>query len=206
MHDFPASTRPRSTTLHASPPAAARHLRQPGPPQALRIQSRQAPRARHLRLQLQPGCSLFAALVQPLAQQGVHFASVTLLAGWLDTTHYCVSVPDPAGRALLTHSAPIAAGRCCLVTANATLAQGVDGQPLVHCHAALYSSAGAGADAPHGVGTMRGGHLLTQHCTVGEGGIVALVTCFDGFVLRATFDEETRLPLVRPHGVSDGDD
>lgn len=188
---------PASASLHSSPPSAVRHLRQPGQPQAVRIHSRQAPSARHFRLQLRAGRSLFDALVQPLAQQGVHFASVTLLGGWLDATQYCVSVPDPAGRALLTHSAPIDGGRSCLVTANATLAQGVDGQPLVHCHAALYGTGDTGT--ARGVGPMRGGHLLTQHCTVGDGGIAALVTCFDGFELRAAFDEETRLPLVQPH-------
>lgn len=175
--------------ISATPPVEVRRLQQPGPPTQPRINSRQAARARHFRLALPAGRSLFDALVQPLAQRGVRHASITLLGGWLDATQYCVSVPDPAGRALLTHSTPIVTGPVALVTANATLATGVDGQPLVHCHAALQI-------AP---GTMRGGHLLMQHCLIGTGGLVARIAAFDGFELRAAFDPETQLPLVQPH-------
>ena len=187
---------PVATTTSSRPPlTAARTLQQPGAPAALRIDSRHMARGRHLRLQLLPGHNLFDAVVQPLAALGIRHAAIALLGGWLDRAQYCVSVPDTAGLALLTHSAPITTGPVCLASANATLAQGLDGQPLLHCHAALYATGGA----------MRGGHLLMQHCWVGGdlGGdagaaITARVTPFDGFVLRAAFDDETQLPLVQP--------
>jgi len=170
--------------------SAARHLQQPGPPVAQRIKYRMGPKARHVRLHLPAGASLFDALVQPLARIGIHHASITLLGGRLAAAQYCVSVPDPAGQALLTHSAPICTGPVGLVTANATLATGVDGQPLVHCHAALQA-----AD-----GTLNGGHLLTPFCMIAEAGLTARIAAFEGFELRAAFDPETRLPLVQPHG------
>ncbi|MFT3666330.1 PCC domain-containing protein [Piscinibacter sp.] len=168
--------------------ATARRLQQPGPPAALRINARHAAQARHVRLHLPAGASLFDALVQPLARIGIRHASVTLLGGWLERAQYCVSVPDPAGQALLTHGAPLSTGRVGLVTANATLATGVDGRPLVHCHAVLQAP-----DAP-----LVGGHLLTPHCLVAAPGLVARVAGFEGFELRAAFDPETRLPLVQP--------
>jgi len=65
----------------------------------------------------------------------------------------------------------------------------MQGQPIVHCHAAIRT-----AD-----GVMKGGHIMTQSCIVGPEPISVLVTSLDGFELRVTFDPETNIPLIQPH-------
>ncbi|MDB5929739.1 MAG: hypothetical protein JWR60_1446 [Polaromonas sp.] len=179
----------------AGPPPRVRSLVHPGPVSPARIQSLQCAQGRHFRLALQPGLSLFDALVGPLAGAGVHSASVSLLGGYLDGVDYCFAGPDPSGRSLAAYCQPVQAGRAYLIFGNAMLGKGADGQPLVHCHAALRTEAG----------DIRGGHLLPTSCRVGWQPITALVTALDGFELRAIFDPETNLPLFQPRETSPHD-
>ena len=85
----------------ASRPPRPRTLVHPGRFNPVRIQMRQAAQARHIRLALQPGLSLLAALVEPLAAAGVTSASTTILGGFFDRLDYCVAPPDPEGRAII---------------------------------------------------------------------------------------------------------
>ncbi len=166
----------------------ARILVHPGPFNPVRIRSLRSPRARHVRLMLQPGRTLYDALVAPLAAVGITNASTTILGGRFECVEYCVAIPDPSRRALITYSAPIAVGSGTLVFGNATLGTGLDGRPLVHCHATLRSDAGA----------VKGGHILTETCIISGAPIPVLVTSLDGFELRQTFDPETNIPLLQP--------
>ncbi|HSW19568.1 MAG TPA: DUF296 domain-containing protein [Ramlibacter sp.] len=165
-----------------------RTLIHPGPFRPVRIQSRHCASSRHARLSLQPGLSLYEALVKPLAAIGIQHASTTLLGGFFDELHYCVAPPDPSGKAVIAYTQPQAVGRCALVFGNATLGMDAAGRPLVHCHAAIRTASGE----------TRGGHIITQASIVGPEPITVLVTALEGFELRVAFDEETNIPLIQP--------
>ena len=165
-----------------------RTLIHPGAFQPVRIQSRHSARARHVRLALQPGLSLFDALVRPLAAAGIGNASTTILGGFFSQLHYCVAPPDPSGRAVIAYTAPVAAGCCALVFGNATIGKDAAGRPLVHCHAAFRSEDGA----------TLGGHVIAQSSVVGPEAIAVLVTSIEDFELRVAFDPETNIPLLQP--------
>lgn len=166
----------------------ARTLIHPGPFNPVRIHSRHSPAARHVRLLLQPGMSLFDALVQPLAEAGIHSASTTILGGAFERLLFCVAPPDPSKKALIAYSKPRDAGRAYMVFGNATLGKGLENEPVVHCHAAIHTAAG-----------VRGGHIVPQASIVGPDPIPVLVTSIDGFELRVAFDPETNIPLMQPH-------
>ena len=147
--------------------------------------------ARHFRLALQPGRSLFEALVRPLAEQGVENASTTILGGSFAQLYYCVAPPDPSGQAVIAYTRPIDAGAAYMIFGNATIGKSINGSPLVHCHAAIRTH----------LGEVRGGHILTEDCIVGCYAIPVLVTSLDAFELRQAFDPETNIPLLRPQGM-----
>ena len=177
------------TTAPTSPrPHSPRLLVQPGPIDPVRIRSMQAARARHVRLRLQPGRTLFDALVEPLHAMGIMNASITLLGGLFTQLQYCVAPPDPSGKAVAAYTQPIGAGRCCMIFGNATLGKHADGAPLVHCHAVVRTEAGL----------LKGGHILTSQCTVGAEPISVLVTSLDGFELRVAYDAETNISMFQP--------
>lgn len=169
-------------------PLRARMLAHPGPFNPVRIQSRRTDGARHLRLHLAPGQSLFDALVRPLAAHGIECASTTLLGGAFEALQYCTAPPDPDRRAVIAYTAPLDSGCTWMVFGNATVAKGRDGQPLVHCHAVMRTE----------VGPLRGGHVIAQTAIVGHAPIPVLVTALEGFELRVGFDPETNIHLIQP--------
>lgn len=168
--------------------ARARTLIHPGAFNPVRIQHRHSSSARHMRLQLQPGVSLFDGLVAPLASLGVKSASTTILGGSFESLEYCVAPRDPTNQAVVAYSAPINAGHAYLVFGNATLGRSMKGSPLVHCHAVIVTQDGQ----------TRGGHILTESAIVGPSPISVLVTSLDGFELRVAFDAETNISLIQP--------
>ena len=181
--------RPGPSGAAASPFPRPRTLIHPGRFNPVRIQSKHSERARHIRLALQPGHSLFDALVTPLAEMRVKNASTTILGGWFADLHYCVAPPDPSGKAVIAYTRPIPAGRSYMIFGNATLGKDKYGKPLVHCHAAFRTEDGG----------TKGGHILTESSIVGPDLIPVLVTSLDGFELRETYDPETNIPLLQPH-------
>ena len=166
----------------------ARMLRHPGRFNPVRIHSQHDITARHIRLRLEPGQSLFDAIVAPLALYGITSASTTILGGLFETLSYCVAPPDPTGRAVIAYSQPIPAGQSYMIFGNATLGVSSQGKPLVHCHATIRTSEGL----------YRGGHILPEVAIVGPEPISVLVTGFSGFSLRQSFDPETNIPLLQP--------
>jgi predicted DNA-binding protein with PD1-like motif len=181
--------RPPASATASSQFPRPRTLIHPGPFNPVRIQSRHSERGRHIRLALQPGLSLFDALVKPLAGIGVKNASTTILGGFFTELQYCVAPPDPSRKAVIAYTQPIHAGRAFMIFGNATLGKDVHGKPLVHCHAAIRTEGGQ----------TKGGHILTESSIVGPEPISVLVTSLDGFELRVTFDPETNIPLLLPH-------
>ncbi len=166
-----------------------RTLTHPGPFDPVRIRSMHSHGARHIRLRLQPGLSLFDALVEPLYAMGVKSASTTILGGFFAHLQYCVALPDPSGRAVIAYTQPINAGSACMIFGNATLGKSAQGTPLVHCHAAIRTDSGL----------IKGGHILTEQSIVGPAPIPVLVTSLDDFELRVAFDPETKMALMQPH-------
>jgi hypothetical protein len=160
----------------------------PGRFNPVRIQSLRSSTARHVRLALMPGLSLYDGLVKPLAAIGITSASTTILGGYFAKLQYCVAPPDPSGNAVVAYGKPIRAGRSYMIFGNATLGRSMKGEPLVHCHAAIRTESGV----------VKGGHILTESCIVGPDEIPVLVTSLDAFELRQAFDPETNMPLLQP--------
>lgn len=171
--------------------ARSRTLAHPGPFNPVRIQSKRCAKSRHFRLALQPGLSLFDAIIHPLASEGVVSASITILGGYFDNLDYCVAPPDPSKTSVIAYTPPIHAGSGYMIFGNATVGKNTDGSPIVHCHAALRTAAGE----------VKGGHIITQTCIVGLQAASALVTTLDGFELRVMFDAETNIALLQPQEV-----
>lgn len=174
---------PRFATLPRS-----RTLVHPGPFNPVRIVSQRAAQARHFRLLLTSGISLYDGLIKPLALMGVHNASTTILGGEFSQMLYCVAPPDPLKKAIIAYTKPIDAGRATMIFGNATIGIGNDDLPIVHCHAAIRTQAGV----------LKGGHMITDQCIVGPNPIAVLVTSFDDFELRVSFDPETNIALLQP--------
>jgi predicted DNA-binding protein with PD1-like motif len=175
-----------AVTTHFPRPRTLIH---PGRFNPVRIQSLRSVGARHIRLALLPGESLFDGLVKPLAEIGVKCASTTILGGYFEELQYCVAPPDQLGRAVVAYSKPIHAGRAYMIFGNATLGISMKGQPLVHCHAAICTESG----------DIKGGHILTESCIVCREPIPVLVTSLDEFELRQAYDPETNIPLLQPY-------
>ena len=180
-----------SETALPAPLQRSRTLKHPGPFNPVRIQSRRCSQGRHFRLALEPGMSLFDALVQPLHARGVASASVTLLGGNFESLDYCVT--QPSHSTVIEYSQPIRAGRAFMIFGNATVGRGAHGDAVVHCHAAFRDEAG----------DVRGGHIVTQSCRVTGSPMAVLVTALEGFELRVTFDAETNMALLQPQEVAD---
>jgi hypothetical protein len=172
----------------------ARTLIHPGRFNPVRIQSLHSESARHVRLALLPGVSLYDGLIKPLAAIGITDASTTILGGYFESFEYCVAPRDPSGQAVIAYGAPIPVGRAYMVFGNATIGKSMKGRPLVHCHAAIRLEDGR----------VKGGHVLTESCIVAGDPIPVLVTSIEGFELRQAFDPETNIPLLQPY--KDDDD
>lgn len=174
-HRMPGPPRP-STIVH------------PGPCGAVRIDHMQAARGRHVRLCLPQGCSLHDAIVEGLSSVDVRNASMTLLDGDLEQLSFCLARPDPTGKRVAVYGAPEVIRSARFIFGNATLGKSPTGAPVIHCHAVFRTADGA----------IRGGHLLTEQTIVGASPVKVVATAIDGFDLRIGFDEETRMPLLRP--------
>ncbi|ODU13739.1 MULTISPECIES: PCC domain-containing protein [Variovorax] len=166
----------------------ARTVVHPGPYGSVRINHMHADKGRHFRLSLPAGSTLHDSLVRALAAENVASASMTLLGGELDRLSFCMALPDPTGRVLATYGAPERLRHARLIFGNATLGRSAGGGAIVHCHGAFSEASGR----------VRGGHILTDRTVVGPAPVTVLVTALDSFDLRVAYDEETRMPLMRP--------
>ena len=175
-------------SVPATGPYRPRAMVHPGPVAPLRLEHVAARGQSQWRLQLAPGQVLLQALTQALSALGVQTAALALLGGELQTVVYCLPIPDPEGQVIATYGAPLVLHDATLLRASATLGQGADGAPVMHCHATF-------ADAQ---GAVRGGHVLPDRTVVGRRPLTVLVTALDGIDLRLGFDPETRLQMLRP--------
>jgi predicted DNA-binding protein with PD1-like motif len=180
----------QETTMpdHLSGLPRPRTIVHPGPYGARRIEHMQAEHGRHFRLSLPRGRSLYDSIVQALASVDVHNASMTLIDGDLEALSYCLAQPDASGRLVATYSAPHVVHDARFIFGNATLGKSAAGSSVIHCHAVFRTAEG----------DVRGGHVLTEKAIVGASPIKVVATALDGFDLRIGYDEETRMPLMRP--------
>jgi predicted DNA-binding protein with PD1-like motif len=163
---------------HLSGLPRPRTIVHPGTYGAVRIEHMQAARGRHYRLSLPQGRSLYDSIVEALASVDVHNASMT----------FCLARPDATGRVVAAYSAPELVQSARFIFGNATLGKTPAGTPVVHCHGVFRTSEG----------DVRGGHVLTEKAIVGASPVKVVATALDGFDLRISLDEETRMPLLRP--------
>ena len=167
----------------------SRTLVHPGPFNPIRITSLQAQRARHFRMNLVAGLSLFDALIRPLQLVGVKNASTTIIGVQFERLSYCVAPPDPSRSAVIAYTKPICAGKAYMMFGNATIGNDGQSNPIVHCHAAIRTSAGS----------LKGGHIITHESIIGQCATgVVLVTTLDDFDLQVAFDPETNISLLQP--------
>ena len=173
---------------HLSGLPRPRTIVHPGTYGAVRIEHMQAARGRHFRLALPQGRSLYDSIVETLASVDVHNASMTLLDGDLEALSFCLARPDATGRVVAAYTAPEVVQYARFIFGNATLGKTPAGTPVVHCHGVFRTA----------VGDVRGGHVLTEKAIVGASPVKVVATALDGFDLRISLDEETRMPLLRP--------
>jgi predicted DNA-binding protein with PD1-like motif len=167
-----------------------RTLRQPGLPEAVRIDSfRAEPRA--VRLTLPAGPTLTEALTAPLVAAGFQCATATLSGAALNPFRYVMPNPSPDAEHVAWFSATQAPeGTSQIELANATFGW-ADGAPSIHCHAVWREPDGR----------RRGGHILpdqTRLCEPAE----AWAWGFTTVRIEAARDEETNFTLFQPRGTS----
>ena len=170
-------------------PMIRRTVFHPGPIAARRFTAHVAEVTDYFRLWLAPGKSLFDAILDLFTERGFNHATLHLYDGDLAKAAYMVAPPDPSGELVVAYSDPQElAGGARLITANADLGRKANGQPILHCHGALRD----------GKGRLHGGHIPTDICIIGDGGVRgwAVVPHDEGFVVKN--DDETRFPVLSP--------
>lgn len=165
-----------------------RHLIQPGPVHASRIDSFTDVLV-PLRFTIRAGRTLTEALTQPLVAAGFQSATLVLKGGALDPFQYVMPGPSADASHVAYFTAPQApAGVTRIEQANATFGW-ADGTPFVHCHAAWAE--------PNG--QRRGGHILPGESIVCEEADVEAWGFRDIRVMTA-LDAETNFTLFQPTG------
>lgn len=160
----------------------------PGPFGAVRIETLSAGEGRHFRLSLAAGRSLHDGIVDALASVDVWNASMTLIGGSFESMSFCLARTDITKRVVAAYTEPLLICRARFIFGNATLGKSPTGAPAVHCHAVFRREDGM----------VHGGHLLAERCIVGVHPVMVVATSLDDFELRIGYDEETRMPLMRP--------
>jgi len=162
-----------------------RHLRQPGPAPAERIES-VAGHGAVLDFVLERGLSLNDALTRPLIAAGMPSGTLVFADAVLAPFSYVLPGLSPDTTHAAYFSAPHSPGEARVEIANATVGHR-DGAPFVHCHAAWIEPDG----------TRRGGHVLPHETIVAAGAPVRAWALAD-VVIAAEPDPETNFTLFRP--------
>ena len=178
-----------SATVSPATPAIRRVVFHPGPPAPERFTAHATERAQQYRLWLPPGKTLFQTIVDTFNELGHDHATIQMFDGDLSEAYFQMAPPDPSGKLIVAYGTPtLLPGGARIVMSNADLGKKADGQPILHCHASLLDVNGK----------LYGGHIPTDLCVIGEGGVFvwALVPDDGGFVVRS--DDETLFPLLSP--------
>ena len=173
---------------------AARRTLHPGPPRSDRVSVAVARRPRRALVWLPEGQTLHNSLVSAFARFGVRAGICHLLGGELADAVYHVARPTDASVRAAEYGPPIhIEGGARVVRASGSYGEDLSGLPLLHIHGAL-------ADP---TGRAHGGHISPQLCTVGPGGVRAILMLTVGF--KQAFDRETRYSLFYPYSEVNND-
>ncbi len=161
---------------------------QPGPALEPRILTADAAATIEMRLVVPEGADLLDGLKAALLARGVRNAAIALGGGRFRSMQYLTGQIDPTGARVATYGEPTVVEDAMLISGNAILGQGADGDDIVHCHAVVVD----------GAGRVHGGHLPPGTCIAGAGGITAWATAHGGGGFRASYDPETNYPIFQP--------
>ena len=166
-----------------------RTMTHPGPRQEPRILAATGSTGQDSIATLPEGSDLLTGLRDLAQSAGAQGAAVELLGGALGDLHYFTGGPDPTGQRLATYGEPThLKAPVTLISGNAIIGLDAAGQPLVHAHAVMVDREGA----------VHGGHLPPGGCTVGPGGVRALIVSHDPAVFVVRDDPETNYAIFHP--------
>lgn len=171
-----------------------RTIRQPGRPARPRVLSVTAASGGELRMVVPEGSDLLYGLARALGGAGIASAAVFLTGGRFARMQYLTGQPCRDGKRVATYGAPTTlVGPVTLLSGNAFLGVDETGKAIVHCHAVVVDRDGQ----------VHGGHLPPGACSIGPGGVVALVAVLADAALRVRYDAETNYPIFHPTALDD---
>ena len=165
-----------------------RTLTQPGPVSQPRRVACKAALAGRFHVSLAKG-DLLEGLRDSLTAVGISQAGIKLIGGTLKGIWYMTGMVDPTGARVATYGEPtVLEGPVTLVSGDAILGLGPDGEPLVHCHAVLVD--------PNG--RIHGGHIVPGKASVDQ--VTAVVTATEGAGFVVGRDDETNYSIFQATG------
>ena len=165
---------------------AQKHVTQPGPADAVRVEEFAVP-MRRLEFSLEPGRSLVDAVAEPMAAAGITTAGLSLKGFELGPMKYVMPAVSKTPDHVAFYSETFVPERTLKIeAANITFGR-KDGKPFVHCHAFWHDDSGA----------LRGGHILPFDTYVAAPARAVAVGC-GGIAMVAEFDAETNFTLFHP--------
>lgn len=170
-----------------APVVAARRIIHPGKPRADRVAGAVAPRPRRALVWLPEAWTLHDSVVAAFAHFGVRAGAFQLLGGELSAAAYHVAVPLPNSNRAAEYGPPIPLGSGVrIVRATGSYGEDLAGNHLLHVHGVLAEPTGRG----------HGGHIASDLCMIGPGGVRAILLLTVGF--KQITDNETRYSLFFP--------
>jgi predicted DNA-binding protein with PD1-like motif len=169
-------------------PAPRSSVRHPGPISEQRLQAVEGTVQAELRLEIEPGATLFDSLHEVFSERGVSHARIRITGGTFSSLSYHTAPPDPTGKHVIAYDvAQELLGGGQIVTAHGIYGIGPNGNPFLHLHGALLDCNGA----------VYGGHLPGNRLVTGAPVTVWAVALADaGF--RVTDDTETDMSVFQP--------
>ncbi|VAV96775.1 hypothetical protein MNBD_ALPHA08-224 [hydrothermal vent metagenome] len=154
-----------------------------------RVVSVLSPQSITFRHELVPGAVLADELVMACQRRGVNSAAISLVDGYFEGFEYCLASQNPDRKNKITYMPPIKeTGIAMLITANATVGIGEDGEPLVHCHGLVTSNAGVPV----------GGHIFANKIKICRQPVMAFFTGFTGIGFTQQYDFEVTQAIFKP--------
>jgi len=173
-----------------------RLLRHPGPVAPDRFAIGLSDSAKNARIRIPAGQTLLDGLTRAtalLAPGRASSAVFSLRYGSLSCCVFCLAVEDHRGRTVATYSPWQRQDRVHILGGSATVGCGLDGEPMVHCHALFLPKDGSRA---------LGGHLDPTATRVGEAGLSVFATLLTGLSVNQVADPETNHAVFMPRDKS----
>jgi hypothetical protein len=145
--------------------------------------------AEELRITLQPGTKVGAALREVLQRYGQRGGVGRMCGGTARKLHYHrIENTRDANRPYDYGPPHVLEGVITFVTGAITVGQNQEGKVLLHCHAGFLD----------GDGSIHGGHLLLDSVEVGDDPLIIRLCLFSQGAFVVNSDEETLFSLLHP--------